>query len=75
MARQENKINIFETNYNPININAIKKIKENKLTSIYFEDDKNEYSFNFSKSTLYRKFYTPGNAMSIDMEYFMILMN
>ena len=67
LARKENKINIFETNYDPININTIKKI-EQKEASIFFEDDKNEYSFNFSKSTLYKKFYIPKNSFSIDIE-------
>lgn len=67
LARQKNKINIFETSYKPINIPTIKNIKK-KEASIFFEDNENEYSFNFSKSTLYRKFYTPKNPFSIDIE-------
>ena len=64
LARQKNQINIFETNYEPIDINGIKNIRITK-PSIFFEDDKNEYSFNFSKSTLYRKFYIPNNSFNI----------
>ena len=67
LARQENKINIFETNYEPININRLKNIYRTK-PSLFFEDDSNEYSFNFSKSTLYRKFYTPSNSFNIDIK-------
>ena len=64
LTRQENTINIFETDYSPININRIKNIKKTK-PSLFFEDDQNEYSYNFSKSTLYCKFYTPANSLTI----------
>ena len=67
LARQENRINIFETNYDPIDICNIRSIKQ-KISSLFFEDEKNEYNFNFSKSVLYRKFYIPQNAKVINVE-------
>ena len=67
LTRQENKINIFETDYQTININCIRSIKETEPT-LFFQDEDNEYSFNFSKSTLYRKFYTPSKPFTVDIE-------
>ncbi len=67
LARQKNQIKIFETNYEPININSINNIKKTE-PSLFFEDGKNQYSFNFSKSTLYCKFHIPSNCFNIDIE-------
>jgi hypothetical protein len=67
IARTEKSIQIFETNYDIIDINNLKNIIS-KNTSISFTDNKNEYSFNFSKSTLFKKFITPENATIIPIE-------
>ncbi len=64
LARQESKINIFETEYDFINITSIKNIRKTK-SSVFFEDDKNTYSYNFSKSTLYRTFHIPSSALTV----------
>lgn len=67
IARRKHQLHIFESNYDFIDITNIKKIKTQE-TSISFEDGKNEYSFNFSKTTLFKKFYTPQNALVVGIE-------
>jgi len=67
VARRKQQLSIFESNYDLIDITNIKKIKTQE-TSTSFEDGKNEYSFNFSKTTLFKKFHTPQNALIVDIE-------
>lgn len=67
VARRENELLLFETDYNLIDLNNINSVKTNKA-SLQFEDGKNFYSFNFSKSTLFRKFSIPKNAFSLPIE-------
>ena len=50
-----------------INLDEIKNIKANKNT-ITFEDNKDEYSFNISKSTLYKRFITCNVIKEIDVK-------
>lgn len=69
VARKEGKLVLFETDYDKININRIHSVKQNK-SSLHFQDDKNFYNFNFSKSTLFRRFYIPDNASYLDIEIF-----
>lgn len=57
IVRDERKISVFECNMNKINIENIKIQKVSK-NSIHFKDDKEEYSINLSKSTLYKRFIT-----------------
>lgn len=66
IARSENFVKIFETNYDLIDINNIRNLKKTEA-SISFSDKINEYSYNFSKSTLYKKFITPNSARKIDI--------
>lgn len=65
VVRELGKIKIFECPMDEINLSKIKNIKPNK-TTIAFEDDKNEYSFNTSKSTLYKRFITTNVIKEID---------
>ncbi|MCK4358973.1 MAG: restriction endonuclease [Candidatus Cloacimonetes bacterium] len=67
VARKENLIQIFETDYDYIDSNSIKIIKRHK-TSLHFTDGVNEYSFNFPKSTLFKRFYTPDNSIKIKIQ-------
>lgn len=67
VARKNGELILFETDYNKIDVNNIKKIITSKA-SISFEDGINQYSFNFSKSTLFRKFYIPENAFRLPIE-------
>ena len=55
VTRDDSKFYIVESNMDTINIDKINIIRATD-SSLKFKDDKNEYSFNFSKSTLYKKF-------------------
>lgn len=67
VARKEKELILYETDYEKIDINNISSIKENSA-SLQFDDGKNFYSFNFSKSTLFRKFIIPENAFKMPIE-------
>lgn len=67
VARRENKLLLFETDYNQIDVANIRAVKENKA-SLQFEDGHNSYSFNYSKNTLFRKFIIPKNAFQLPIE-------
>ena len=58
VARKNKELILFETDYEKINIDKIQNVEQNN-TSLKFNDDKNSYIFNFSKSTLFRKFQIP----------------
>ncbi|CEQ17833.1 phospholipase D-like domain-containing protein [Paraclostridium sordellii] len=66
VVRSERHIMVFEENMDEINIKSIKIIKLSKNT-ITFKDDKHEYSFNMSKSTLYKRFTTPDDVL-VDLD-------
>ncbi len=55
ITRKKGKMSIFEEEIELIDIPKIKNINESENT-ISFHDGKNEYSFNASKSTLYKRF-------------------
>lgn len=67
VARREKELLLFETDYNKIDINNINSVKQTDK-SLQFEDGQNSYSFNFSKSTLFRKFIIPKNAFRLPVE-------
>ncbi|MGJ1445479.1 restriction endonuclease [Sphingobacterium spiritivorum] len=67
VARKDNELVLFETDYDKIDINNIHSVRQNNA-SLQFEDGKNFYSFNYSKSTLFRKFYIPQNAFRLPVE-------
>lgn len=67
VARREKELLLFETDYSNIDIKKIKNVKE-KPAGLTFEDGKHLYSFNYSKSTLYRKFDLPETAFKIPVE-------
>ena len=67
VARKEKELLLYETDYNTIDINNIHSLKDNKA-SLQFEDGNNLYSFNYSKSTLFRKFIIPQNAFRLPIE-------
>ena len=64
VARKEKELLLYETDYNKIDIDNIQSVKDNKA-SLQFEDGNNLYSFNYSKSTLFRKFIIPENAFHL----------
>lgn len=67
VARKENELFLFETDYDKIDTANIHSVKQN-TASLQFEDGKNLYSFNYSKSTLFRKFHIPQNAFRLPVE-------
>lgn len=67
VARREKELLLFETDYNLIDITNIHSVKENRA-SLQFEDGHNFYSFNYSKSTLFRKFIIPKNAFRLPID-------
>lgn len=67
VARRQNELVIFETDYEKIDTGNIHAVKSNNA-SLHFEDGKNFYSFNYSKSTLFRKFIIPQNAYKLPVE-------
>ena len=67
VARKDRELVLFETDYNKMDIKNIHSVKQ-KDASLQFEDGNNLYSFNYSKSTLFRKFYIPQNAFKLPIE-------
>src|SRR5574343_118534 len=67
VARRSNELILFETDYDTIDINNINSVKESQ-SGLQFNDGKNFYSYNFSKSTLFRKFEIPQNNFRLPIE-------
>lgn len=67
IARSENKLIFFETDYKKINLSNLQIIK-NSPKSLNFSDGVNEYYFNHSKSVLQRKFHIPNHFSSLDIK-------
>lgn len=67
VARKDSELVLYETDYDTIDVMNINSIKATKA-SLKFEDGKNLYSFNYSKSTLFRKFITPSNSFNFPIE-------
>lgn len=67
VARKEKELLLYETDYELIDLNNIHSVKQNNA-SLQFEDGHNFYSFNYSKSTLFRKFIIPENAYRLPIE-------
>lgn len=67
IGRAEGKLRIFETGYDLIDVNSIEIISESDK-SIIFKDRFNEYNFNNSKSTIFKKFLIPEHTFNIDID-------
>lgn len=67
IARKKSSLVIFDTNYDLINIDKINIISDNDA-SIKFKDNINEYSYNYAKSTLFKKIIIPQNPKTIDIQ-------
>jgi len=67
IVRDEGKISTFECDMNLIDKKSIKTINSNKNT-ISFKDSFNEYSFNITKSTLYKRFVTKNIIFEVDVK-------
>jgi hypothetical protein len=67
VGRKEGLLRIFNTPYEKIDLNNIHVIKDDE-TSIKFNDEKNEYIFNKSKSVLLKRFETPQLYKDVKVE-------
>lgn len=67
ITRTIKKVVIYNTSYDNIKIDKLKLIKESK-SGISFKDNLNEYTFNYSKSTLFKKFILPDETIDINVK-------
>jgi hypothetical protein len=63
VTRADSEFYLYEEPMLSIDINKIKIDKDGKNT-IHFNDTNAEYNFNISKSTLFKRFYTPSDAQT-----------
>ena len=68
VVRSEGKIKVFECDMDTIELKSLKDIRFNGKNIITFKDNKNEYSFNISKSTLYKRFITSNVILEFGVE-------
>jgi hypothetical protein len=64
VGRQDGLLKVFNTPYEMVNVDAICDVVEKDAT-ISFNDGRNEYSFNKSKSVLQKKFYLPNDFVDV----------
>lgn len=67
IGRRKNRLVLFNTPYEKIDIDNITDINT-RQTSITFDDGKSHYSYNFSKSTLYKTFQMDANATEVAVD-------
>ncbi len=67
VTRKNNNISIFETPMELVDIGGIRNVSEKKNV-ISFNDGINEYAFNVTKSTLYKRFITPSDQLNFRVE-------
>lgn len=66
LTRKPGKVSVFEESMDLISVNNISKINQKKNT-ISFNDGLNEYSFNITKSTLYKRFLTEVSIIDVEV--------
>ncbi len=67
IVRDKGKIRVFECNMDLIDKSSIKILNFTKNT-ILFKDSLNEYSFNLTKSTLYKRFITKSILFEVNVK-------
>lgn len=67
VLRDKHGFHILEESMMPIEIDKIKKVKI-KTAGVSFTDGICDYSFNFSKSTLFKRFYEPESLVSFKVD-------
>ncbi|MHC2832102.1 phospholipase D-like domain-containing protein [Bacillus sp. F9_6S_D1_P_5] len=68
VTRKPGNISLFEVPMDLIDIQNIKNITVSNKNIITFQDGINEYSFNVTKSTLYKRFYMENPLAEIDVQ-------
>lgn len=66
VGRQEGLLRIFNTPYEEVDISKLHLEKDDE-TSIIFNDEKNEYRFNKSKSVLMKRFIVPSQYKDVEV--------
>lgn len=66
IGRRQGKLQLFNTPYEFIDSEKI-VVEKDDVKSIKFHDNKNEYSFNKSKSVLFKDFLVPQDTFNIDV--------
>lgn len=64
VGRQDGLLKVFNTPYEMVDVDSICDVRD-KEASISFNDGKNEYLFNKSKSVLQKRFFLPDNHVDI----------
>lgn len=64
IGRIQEGLVVFNSEYPLINISKIHSVKDTGK-SLQFEDDKDFYTYNYSKSTLYKRFFVPSEKKEI----------
>lgn len=67
VTRKPNRISVYEYPMNRISVDRIRSIQIEK-NSIRFRDNNSSYSFNISKSTLFRQFISDISLLDIDVQ-------
>lgn len=67
VTRTIKKVIIYNTSYDYINIDKVRLTKDTKA-GISFRDNLNEYTFNYSKSTLFKKFNQPSDIIDLNVK-------
>lgn len=65
VGRKEAELIIFNTSYDFVDIENIADVVTKKGKTVSFNDGKNEYSFNYSKSVLMKRFHVPSDIVSV----------
>ncbi len=67
VGRKESILEVFESDYLKVDLDSIKMLKSTNDNVVKFEDQYYEYSYNISKSTLYKRF-TVKESSKIEVE-------
>ncbi|MFD2531349.1 phospholipase D-like domain-containing protein [Gracilimonas halophila] len=67
VGRKDGVLEVFENDYLKVDLGNIKMLKSTNSNIVKFEDQHYEYSYNISKSTLYKRF-TVGESSKIEIE-------
>src|SRR5699024_4024107 len=68
VGRRKRSLSIFESSYDPVSIDKVKMLNSNSGNILKFKDSINEYSYNISKSTLYKRFHEGNKPREISIK-------
>lgn len=68
VTRKERRISVYETTMDAVRLQSIRNIQKNSKNVLSFDDGLNEYAFNVTKSTLYKRFVTESISLDFPVE-------